>query len=191
MRVTSSLIICLFLTGCGGTYSLIDSERTSIGEHYSVDPQIIWSSLRNGKVETWTIDGPSLQTLHFVKGLKHGDQLVGGASNANHPTFKKDMTALEIQEFIVDNFSRRGYVQVEEMSLRPLKFGHAEGFGFDITYVDPNGLDGQATVAGAMINDRLHLIIYSGIAHYFTKHQAHVDKLIQSIEIPEPDTSEN
>ena len=179
----------VFLTGCGGTYSLVEPQTTSIDDHYTVHPQIIWSSLRKGKVETWTVDGPSLQTLHFVKGLEHGDQLVGGSSNNNHPEFKHDMTVLEIQEFVVDNFSRRGYAQVKEKSLRPQKFGEVEGFWFDMTYVDPNGLDGQATVAGAVVKKQLHLIIYSGIAHYFSKHKDHVDRLIESIEMPVAESS--
>ena len=190
MKLILSVSVYLFLVGCG-TYNLVEPKRTTIGDHYTVHPQTIWSTVRNGKVETWTVDGPSLQSLHFVKGLEHGDQLVGGGSNENHPEFKKDMTVLEIQEFIVDNFSRRGYAQVDEMNLRPQKFGPVDGFWFDMTYVDPNGLDGQATVAGAVINDRLHLIVYSGIAHYFTKHQAHVVKIIESIEIRDVEASDH
>lgn len=183
MKSIVSASICLFVIGCSN-YNLIEPQRTTIGDYYTVDPQIIWSRLSNGKLETWTVDGPSLQSLHFVKGLEQGDQLVGRDLSQNYPDFKKDMTILEIQEFIVDNFTRRGYAQVDEMNLRPQKFGTVDGFGFDMTYVDPNGLDGQATVAGAVVEDRLHLVIYSGVAHYYTKHKAQVDRLIESIEMP-------
>ena len=178
------LALIILLSGCVSAYDLIEPQRTSIDDHYTVDPQIYWSSMGNGKVETWTVDGPSLQALQFVKGLEHGDKLVGGGrSKENHAEFKKDMTATEIQEYVLDNFHTRGYAQVESIGLEPRNFGDVEGFLFEMKYVNPHGLDGQGMVAGAVVQDRLHLIIYSGVDHYYTKYQSYVVQLIDSIQI--------
>ena len=173
----------LLLTSCIGAYDLIEPERRSIGDGYTVDPQIYWNSMENGKVETWTIDGPSLQALQFVKGLEHGDILVSTRRSKSPAEFKKDMTPTEIQEYVLDSFHKRGYVQVDSLGLKPKGFGDLEGFWFEMTYVNPHGLDGQGMVAGAIMQDRLHLIIYSGVDHYYTKYHSYVVQLINSIQL--------
>lgn len=177
----SALALVLLLAGCA-TYSLIEPKRTAIGDLYTVEPLIRWSATRMGRAEIWTVDGPSLQAIRFVKGLRDGDPLFESRTPAQRPQFKKDMTASDIMEFVVDSLSAQGGQKVATRNLRPVLFGNHSGFRFEVSFVSREGLDEEALVAGAVTQERLYLIIYSGArAYYFPKHKDHVEQIIESI----------
>lgn len=180
-RPASTFALAIILTGCA-TYSLVESRRTAIGDLYTVDPQIPWSSTQTGKMEVWTVDGPSLQAVRFVKGLEDGEALFGGKTEKKRPKFTKAMTATEIMEFVVDSVTALGAQRVEAANLRPQRFGNVQGFRFDLKFASQAGLEEEGLVVGALVKERLHLIIYSGVrAHHFPKHKNHVERMIESI----------
>jgi hypothetical protein len=183
-RITYAILVTMLLAGCAG-YSLIEPQRIAVGDLYTVEPQIRWSATRMGKAEIWTVDGPALQAVRFVTGLKDGEALFESKTLAKRPPFKKDMTASEVMEFVVDSLSVQGGQKVVTRNLRPMPFGRIPGFRFDMTFVSREGLEEEALVAGAVVQERLLLIIYSGThAHYFPKYKAEVERLIESIRMP-------
>ena len=92
------------------------------------------------------------------------------------------MTPSEIMELVVDSVSTQGLERVEATGLRPEKFGAAQGFRFEMTFVTGQGLEGQGSVVGAVVKERLDLIIYSGLrAHYYPKYKDRVERIIESI----------
>lgn len=180
-RFLPALTFALLVAGCA-TYSLIEPKRTAVGDLYTVEPQIRWSATRIGRAEIWTVDGPSLQAIRFVKGLGDGETLFEGKTQAKRPQFKKDMSASDIMEFVVDSLSVQGSQKIAARSLRPVPFGNNPGFRFEMSFVSREGLDQEALVEGALIAERLHLIIYSGArAHYFPKFKPEVERLMESI----------
>jgi hypothetical protein len=51
-----------------------------------------------------------------------------------------------------------------------------------MNFVTRQGLEGQGSVVGGVVKEKLYLIIYSGArAHYYPKHKDHVERIIQSI----------
>jgi hypothetical protein len=183
-RRLPALTFALLVAGCA-TYSLIEPKRTAVGDLYTVEPQIRWSATRVGGVEIWTVDGPSLQAIRFLKGLRDGDPLFEGKTQAKRPQFKKDMSASDIMEFVVDSLSVQGSQKIATRNLRPAPFGNNPGFRFEMSFVSREGLDQEALVEGAVIAERLHLIIYSGArAHYFPKYKPEIERLIESIRMP-------
>lgn len=182
-RIGRALALAMMLTGCAA-YSLIEPPRAVIGDLYTVDPQIRWNSAKAGRIELWTVDGPGLQAIRFINGVADGDALFEGREKENRPTFRKSMTASEIMEFVVDSLALAGFEKIEATRLRPEKFGSAQGFRFDTNFVTRHGLEGQASVVGAVLKEKLHLIIYSGTrAYYYPKHRDHVERIIQSIHL--------
>jgi len=180
-HIARAVALALLLTGCS-TYSLVEPRRTAIGDLYTVEPQIAWSAVRMGKMEIWTVDGPSLQELAFIKGLRDGEPLVEGKARDKRPQFKKNMTASDLMEFVVDSVSMMGGQQIAAKNLRPIPFGNVPGFRFDLSFSTQEGLEKDAVVAGAIVKDRLYLIHYSGTrAYYYPKYQAHVEQIIDSI----------
>lgn len=206
-RATTAFTLALFLTGCA-FYSSIEPRRTPIGDLFTVEPQIPWSKASRGNVEMWTVDGPRLQAVRFVKGLEDGEVLFEGKDKEKRPKFRKQMTPNEIMEFVVDTMTllgpervagrnvRLGMQQgvdrvaligaqkVEATNLRPGKFGDVQGFRFEMSFLSKEGLEQRGFVIGSVVEERLYLIMYTGVkAYYYAKHKDHVEQIIESIEI--------
>jgi len=180
-RHASFFILALLVTACV-QYSLVKPARVLIGDVYYVDAQIAWNKKTEGKAEIWTVDGPLLQELRFIKGIEDGDALFEGRVGNKLPPFKSKMTAIEIKELFEASLAQIGLAQLKTLNLRPNDFGKASGFRFEFTYVLKNGLEKQGFALGAVIDEKLHMIIYSGTRlHYYPKHKDEVERLVRSI----------
>ncbi|MCZ6849398.1 MAG: hypothetical protein O7F75_11185 [Alphaproteobacteria bacterium] len=180
-RYASLFISALLVTACA-QYSLVKPVKVLIGDAYSVDAQIAWNKKTEGKTEIWTVDGPLLQELRFIKGIEDGDTLLEGRVGNKLPTFKSKMTAIEIKELFEASLAQIGLARLKTLNLRPNGFGKASGFRFEFTYVLNNGLEKQGFAIGAVMNDKLYMIIYSGTRlHYYPKHKDDVERLVRSI----------
>ena len=73
-RAALAAALVVGLTGCG--YKLIRPEPRSIGNAYTVHPQIEWSGKKDGNIELWTVHGPGLEALRFVIGLEAGEGIL-------------------------------------------------------------------------------------------------------------------
>ena len=193
MRVPAVLLVILLSASGCASYALIEPTRTRIGESYSVDPQIKWTSLREGgRTELWTVDGPALESLQFMKDVGDGQSLLGRAifvderqvPEEKQPRFRATMTPSDIVELVVDTWSLFGASKIRTTGLRPAKFGNADGFRFELAFVWADGVEGEATAVGVVIKQRLQLIVYSGTRlYYFGKYRLIVDRLVESIHI--------
>lgn len=178
------VVLALVAAGCG-RLQVTGTERVAIGRAYTVDPQIEWSAASQGNRDIWTVDGLTLQAIHFFKGVRKGWTLLGArrAQNDEWPTFDPGMTPHELLEFIVASLSRFGLANVDPYGLRPQPFGKAQGFRFDFDFLYPDGLEGRGLAAGAVIDDRLQLILYVGARqYYFPEYLDEVEAIIASIE---------
>jgi hypothetical protein len=200
-----SLTAALLLTACTN-YSLVRPERQAVGDFYTVDPKIAWSSTSGENLEMWTVDGPSLEALFFVDGLTDGDTLFRSSRDAaKQATYRSGMTPTDIVEFVVVSLEsadraatltvvnagttmlredQMGAAMVESKDLRPTRFGRLPGFRFDLSFLSPEGLEREGIVVGTMHEDKLYLILYLGAReHYFPKYRDQVEELIASIEV--------
>ncbi len=182
IRLLAFLAVIIF-SGCAH-YSLIEPKTYVIADVYSIEPQIAWSSSVRGKSENWTVDGPSLQTILFVKGLEDGESVFPPKGEKEPPKFKSYMKANEVMEFILDSWRYSGVVQVKATNLRPIQFGKAPGYRFEYTYVSKNGLEMEGLAIGAVLHEQLYLIMYEGTRqYYFQKHKLDVEKIIESVNL--------
>ncbi|MFQ5930076.1 MAG: hypothetical protein ACE5MK_10270 [Acidobacteriota bacterium] len=188
-RSATAFALAMILTSCA-KYSLVKPQRVAIGDLYTVEPQIPWSSTSVAKkVEIWTVDGTRLQRIHLVKGLEDDEVMFEGKDDEKRPQFQKYMTPSEIMEFVVDSITLVGHQKVEATNLRPEKFGNVQGFRFEMSFLSEKGLEEQGVVWGAVVKEKLYLIMYSGAkAHYYPKHKDHVEGIIQSIQMKEAKT---
>ncbi len=186
-RIATIAVLLITVAGCA-QYSLVEANIQKIGGAYTVDAQIDWNKHAEGKVELWTVDGPGLEALRFFKGLGDGDALfirpAGMAKEIKFPVYRAGMTASEVMEFVVDSLGRAGAAEVAARGLRPARFGAVPGFRFELSFATANGLEMSGLAAGAVIEDALHLILYTGArVHYFPKHRDDVEHLLGSIEM--------
>ncbi len=182
-RITVLIAAAALIAACA-QYTLVKPERVSIGGAYTVESQIFWSKVTKGKTEIWTVDGPLLQELRFVKGLEEGGKLFRGKDRDKMPPFNSKMTAIEIKEFFEASLAFVNVPQVKTANLRPENFGNVPGFRFEFTFATQDGLEKQGFVVGAVKDEKLYLIVYNGARlHYYGKHKEDVERLIHSIRL--------
>ena len=186
MRWIGLIVILAALGGCA-QYNLVTTERHNLGG-FSVEPQIEWSSIDQGKITIWTVNGSGLEAIYFADGIADGDPFFDrrfGESEKELPLFHSPMTANEAMEFVVDTLITSGAGEVYAVELRPKKFGAHAGFRFDLEYLGATGLEGSGMAFGAIIEDKLYLMLYLAAAeHYFTTYGGHVERMFDSLKTP-------
>jgi hypothetical protein len=182
MRAVLVLVALAWLaTGCA-RYSLVEPGPRTIADVYTVEPRTAWSGVTEGKWEVWTVDGPGLAAIQFLKGLDDGEPLFKAADAQKRVVFRTTMSPSELAELLVDGLTSVGAQRITVTNLRPQKFGAADGFRCELAYVTRSGLDKRGTAAGGIVKDRLYLVLYTGAAlHYYDAHRENVDRIIESI----------
>lgn len=182
--MTRLAVLCLVgvaLAGCAG-YSLVKTGTHDIDGVYTVQTPIQWSRKTEGKLETWTVDGTTLEGLYFIKGLRKGETLYRVGPNEKLPNFDPAMKPSEIMEFVIDSMASRGAVDVKGRGLRPWDFGGVPGFRFDLSFKTSDGLAFDGVAVGAVIDNELQAIVFAGAAvYYFPKYKDDIESLLRSI----------
>ncbi len=175
-------VIAMGCAATGARYTLVEPRARAIADVYTVEPQLAWTSFSSGKIETWTINGFALEVLRFYQGIDEGEPMLkGGANEDKRPRFRSAMTPTEVTEFVVESvFGPR----ITPKNVRPAPFGSAQGFRFEVTYFTRDGVKRDALVAGAVLKNRLHVIVYDGTSLYhFGKYRAEAERVIESVRL--------
>jgi hypothetical protein len=160
-------------------YALVRVKRVEVGNGtMSVAAPRQWNRVRPTiyqdirETEDWTLNGPLLDGISFVTGLKSGRYLIyqRKSSDQQVPKFREDMTPPEIAAMLETFFRvRGGSVQFNTLSIQPRPFlGASNGFQFDYEHLDSDELWRQGRAVGAVINGRLYLILIDAAkSHYY------------------------
>jgi hypothetical protein len=201
-------VAVLSITACAH-YTLVQPQRRTVGDLYTVEPQRAWNRSLEGKVEVWTVDGPLLEAVRFISGLEDGQTLIDvGGKDPKMPRFRAHMTATEVLEFFVGSVRSiagdtdtamiaRGWVPsagvraaninastLEVTNLRPARFGELSGFRFNIDFLSREGLERAGMVIGTIHEEKLYLIVYTAAReYYFPRYKADVEQMFASIRV--------
>jgi hypothetical protein len=94
------------------------------------------------------------------------------------------MTLLELQEFLVDSLTRLGYFQLHIDNSDVADFGGHQGLRLDFDFLYQDGLEGRGLLVAAILEERLYVILYSGVReHYFPRYRDAVEHIISSISL--------
>lgn len=159
-------------------YSFVRVHRVYVGDDsVSVVPPRPWNRHRPiffediRQVEDWTLNGPLLDGMSFVTGLKNGKSLIRQRRTANQqvPLFRSNMTPPEIAAMIESLYRvRGGAVDFRTLSLQPRPFLGTNGFQLDYEHLDGDELWRRGRVVGAVINGELYLILLDAAkSHYW------------------------
>lgn len=182
-RALAACLTVILVAGCT-TYTLVEPKRTEMGGFYTVNPQIAWSEWKEDDLRLWTVDGFGLESLRFYLGLADGGTLFEPEGDEELPKFDPGMRANEVVEFVVDSFARRGANGIESSGLRPAGFGSRSGYRFEFQFQTNSGLNVDGMALGAVIDDRLHLIVFTAAStYYFGKYRGRVEDLFESIQM--------
>lgn len=172
--------------GACAQFALVENQPQEVAGIYTVQPQMNWSRAKWGSREVlWTIDGVRLQLLQFPPVLEQGDSLFTAVGkNDTLPVFRTGMTASEVMEFVVDSLDATGYSAVEARELEPFKFSGLDGFRFHLNFRSEGGLDYAGLAAGAIKNNELYLVLYTGTQqHYYGQYEDHVERMLSTIRV--------
>jgi len=191
MKVMSRIMLagaCAIIAGCstlgGGEefgssyYSLVRVQRVSVGDgSLIVSAPRPWNRQRPTffddirDVEDWTLNGPYLDGISFVSGLKGGRYLVRQSKRADQqvPKFRENMTPPEIAAMLESLYRvKGGAVDFRTISLKPRPFLNADGFQLDYEHLDSDELWRKGRAVGAVINGELYLILFDAArSHYY------------------------
>ena len=181
LLAAGALAACASAGGDGfgsGRYSLVRVTEIRVGDDsMAVTPPREWNKISSSlfvdihAVEDWTQNGPYLDGISFVTGLKDGKALVYQRSRDDRqvPKFRSNMTPLEITSMIESLFRvRAGAVDFKTVGLSPRSFMGYNGFQFDYEHLDSDEVRRKGRAVGAVIDGRLYLILFDAArSHYY------------------------
>lgn len=190
MRIKRSILLgvaALSLAACAsggsgglgyGGYTLVRAQEVRVGDDsVAVTPPREWNRISASlfqdiaDVEDWTQNGPYLDGISFVTGLKDGKALVRQRSRDDRqvPKFRSNMTPPEIAAMIESLFRvRGGTVDFTTTSLAPRPFLGANGFQYDFDHLDSDEVRRRGRAVGAVVDGKLYLILLDAArSHYF------------------------
>ena len=192
MRIRKCLLplaTSMLLTACassvgGGAfgysgYSLVRVREVRVGDDsMAVTPPREWNKIAGSlfvdihAVEDWTQNGPYLDGISFVTGLKDGKALVYQRSRDDRqvPKFRSNMTPPEIAAMIESLFRvRGGAVDFKTVSLAPRTFLGASGFQYDYEHLDGDEVRRKGRAVAVVLNGRLYMILFDAArSHYYS-----------------------
>jgi hypothetical protein len=173
-----------------GYYGLVQPGPEKVASNeLRVAPTIAWNKTpRTGydisREENWTLNGPLLDNLTFIGGVRSGKAIVRQRRRAERqvPRFRADMSPPEIASMIETFYRiRGGAVNFEITSLQPRPFLGQSGFQLDYRHLDSDEVQRQGRAVGAVIGDRLYLILFDAVrSHYFPAALPEVERIISS-----------
>ena len=178
-----------------GDYLLVRVHRVNVGDGgMSVVAPRPWNERRRSilfddvrEVEDWTLDGPILDGISFVSGMKSGRYLIRQRKSADQqvPKFRSDMTPPEIAAMLESLYRvRGGAVEFRTLSLQPRTFLGANGFQLDYEHLDSDELWRKGRVVGAVIDGRLYLILLDAArSHYYNASLPDFEAIVASAQI--------
>jgi hypothetical protein len=179
-----------------GDYNLVRVHRVEVGDGgMTVVAPRPWNERRRSilfddvrDVEDWTLNGPILDGISFVSGMKSGRYLIRQRKSADQqvPKFRADMTPPEIAAMLESLYRvRGGAVEFRTLNLQPRPFlGAANGFQLDYEHLDSDELWRKGRVVGAVIGDRLYLVMFDAArSHYYNAALPDFEAIVGSAQI--------
>ena len=129
-------------------------ERVKVGDgqmsvvpprNYNRHRRMLFSDVRD--VEDWTLNGPILDGISFISGMKNNSELIRQRRTADQqvPRFLSNMTPPEIAAMLESLYRiKGGAVQLNTVSLQPRPFLGTNGFQWDYEHLD----SGRAMATG-------------------------------------------
>jgi hypothetical protein len=106
-----------------------------------------------------------------------------GVSKKELGVYRDTMLPDDVAELLCANLSRLEFQRIETANLRPVPFGAAAGFRFDLAFSTKDGLLMKGTAIAAQRGGKLDLILFIAPDEYYYGHYSEVvDRIFSSIQ---------
>lgn len=181
----------------GGEYGISSYEPVQVRYRQvgngtlAVAPPRPWNRQRSGlaftdirEVEEWTLNGPYLDGMLFITGLKNDRYMLYQRRTTAQqvPKFRSNMTPPEIAAMLESLFRvKGGTVEFRTVGLAPRPFLGHSGFQFDYEHLDSDELWRKGRAVGAVIDGKLYLILLDAArSHYFASTVGDFEAIVAS-----------
>ena len=193
-RIGLLLLAVLLLASCAQPFVLVEPKTQTVGEVISVEPGMTWNKMGShrfkGKVEVWTLDGPTLNTLVFFTGVPDGEPLFV-PTNASEkqeekpPVFRSSMNPLEVQELLQATMARffgSTIAETQNLNMQPVAEGN--GFRFETHLIGNDEVERSGIFTGTISKGKLYGAWFQGAKlHYFERYVPEYDRIIASAKL--------
>jgi hypothetical protein len=182
--------MAILLSSCA-RYTLVKGgEEIKIGSEMASIPLKDWNKASGSGVDVWTLDGPILQQIIFVKGVQDGDYLIpirgrpAFGVDDDAPLFEKGMNFIEVVELFESTLSQMKAQKLDIKDVRPYKTENTEGFRFEFDFITKEGLQKKGSAYGILKDERLFMVIYVGAKlYYFDKGKGDFEEVVRTLRI--------
>jgi hypothetical protein len=176
VMVLFAMVACL-TTGCVTGYTLVSAQPVRVAQKsMNVRPNTAWNKAPRtpydiAQEETWTRNGPLLDTMTFIGGLPAGQAIAKQRPKDDRkvPVFRADMTPQDLVSMVESYYRIKGGVTVfETTGVKPATFLGKPGMQLDYAYVGGDEVKRRGRTILAVVDSRLYLMSLDGTAvHYF------------------------
>jgi hypothetical protein len=181
----AALLLCLGLMGCA-LQSMDAGDDAGVGNGVTVRAEPGFAQIHLAAMRYWTRHGTGLDELGFYTGIKDGQPLfrVPGLRIGDMPVYRARMTPNDIQDLVVASLTKKRMQNVRTGSLRPCPFGSAQGFCFDLTLANEEGLEMRGRAIASTRGGVLDLLVFTAPAQfYFADVSPAMDRIFASIQV--------
>ena len=186
LRLLLLSVLIALLGACASGGPLVTPGRTTAGGGLSIDAGMEWTRMGGTREQLWTIDGPTLNSLHLIARVREREFIfLGERQTQRRPDgafYHRGMRADELRDLIVDGMRAAGAVNVVASNLRPVDFGGREGLRFEMAMDNASGLKYRAMVAAFEHEKGLALALYYAPAeYYYPRDEAKVSAMLDTL----------
>jgi hypothetical protein len=177
--------VLVLLQAC--TSALIKPGQLIRIQDLSVQSPVAWTQFGSGRSRTWTRDGPALNSLMLVDGIKDREHVflqtrTRQMRKGEGALYRAGMTDIEVVELLADGLQSIGAENVQTLGVRPFQIAAVAGFFAEYAFQNEAGLHYRALVVGESTGNTLSYgLFYAPAEFYFERERASVEAIFSSI----------
>ena len=193
MKIAAKSMLGMFAAGslcaCIPAYTLVEPGPSTVGDGaMAVTPISAWNAVPVGLQqpaweESWTLNGPLLETVGFVSGLPEGKSLLRQRKkdDAQVPVFRADMTPADLVSMVESSYRVGGVAVFDVDRVDTTPFLGGTGIRMHYHYSPGEGIGKKGSCVLRIVERRLFLMTLEGVtSHYFDKAQSEFDQMVAS-----------
>jgi hypothetical protein len=176
LRLFCLLVTAALLSGCAG-YTLVKPDTVAVAKStMKVRPSIAWNKVPKTALdipqeENWTQNGPVLDLITFVGGLKDGEPIAKQRAKDDRkvPVFRSNMTPQDLVSMVESYYRiKAGATVFETAAVAPSTFLGQPAIEFNFNYVRADEVKRRGRALLAVADGKLYLMALDATSlHYF------------------------
>ena len=176
IRHSPVLVLLLSLAGCAAPYKLVPPGSTQVAANSMVvTPTGTWNQIPKSaddtrREESWTRNGPLLDTIAFVGGVPDGEAVAKQKKKDDQqvPVFRSSMSPEDLVSMVETSYRARGVPSFSVTAVTPTPFLGATGIQLDYAYVLADSLPRKGRCVLGVRDEKLYMMKLEGAeSHYF------------------------